>query len=88
MYGTYSVNLSSTAVQVIINNNHLSQTPFFQFSVDVIAEVAACCPSLHNLRLAGMKGVDDQLLTALAENCQQLATVSIKGCGLVCTCSC
>ena len=56
---------------------------FFQFSVDVIAEIAAHCPSLNTLRLAGMKEVDDQLLTAVAENCCQLSCVSIKGCGLV-----
>ena len=53
--------------------------------MDLIAEIAAHCPSLHNLRLAGMKEVDDELLTAVAENCRQLSTVSIKGCGLVCT---
>lgn len=56
---------------------------FFQFSVDVIAEIAAHCPSLNTLRLAGMKEVDDELLTAVAENCCQLSCVSIKGCGLV-----
>lgn len=53
------------------------------FSVDVIAEIAASCPSLLVLRLAGMKDVDDQLLTAVAENCHQITRVSIKGCGLV-----
>lgn len=54
-----------------------------KFSVDVISEIAARCPSLCNLRVAGMKGVDDQVLTALAENCCQLSCISIKGCGLV-----
>lgn len=53
------------------------------FSVEVVAEIAACCPSLHNLRLAGMKDVDDQLLTAVAENCHHLASINIKGCGQV-----
>ena len=32
-----------------------------------------------------MKDVDDQLLTAVAENCHQITRVSIKGCGLVCS---
>lgn len=53
------------------------------FSVDLIAEIAAHCPSLLNLRLAGIREVDDELLTAVAENCRQLSSVSIKGCGLV-----
>jgi len=30
-----------------------------------------------------MKEVDDELLTAVAENCCQLSCVNIKGCGLV-----
>lgn len=53
------------------------------FSVDVVTEIAAGCPLLSVLRLAGMKDVDDALLTAVAENCRQLTHVSIKGCGLV-----
>lgn len=51
--------------------------------VDVITEIAASCPSLRVLRVAGMKEVDDALLTALAENCHRLTRVSIKGCGMV-----
>ena len=52
--------------------------------MDVIGEIAACCPSLHKLRLAGMKVVDDELLIAVAENCKHLSGINIKGCGQVC----
>jgi hypothetical protein len=38
------------------------------------------CPKIDTLQLAGIKGVDDELMMSLAKNCPKLTKANLKGC--------